>query len=43
MTDKNENQAGMADAAGGRDALKGWALMLVLIGIVLVAAYFYAS
>ena len=40
--DSRDLSAGMADAAGGRDALKGWALMLALIGIVLVAAYFDA-
>lgn len=43
MTDKNKTPAGLADVAGNKDALKGWALMLALLGIVLVAGYFYAN
>lgn len=40
MSDKQTTPA-KGEFAGNKEAVKGWILMLVLIGAVLVAGYFY--
>lgn len=41
MTSKDNNAVTGEQAAGGREALKGWIVMIVLVAIVLGAGYFY--
>lgn len=41
MTSKDNNAVTGEKSAGGREALKGWIVMIVLAAIVLGAGYFY--
>ncbi len=38
---KNQTNPADARAAGNKDALLGWVVMLLLVGVVLTAGYFY--
>ncbi|WP_269931315.1 hypothetical protein [Aminobacter sp. HY435] len=40
-TNDTKNTSAIEKAAGGREAAKGWLVMLLLVGAVLAVGYFY--